>query len=364
MGRWTGAGGASERLPARIGERGGRRPPGTGATAVPRDGGDAAGGVPPRWTGVRSKGRIGARERPAAPSVDLPEPTPERFAVRLAPSREKIGELALVLQAVGVPHEIVRLPHGWALAVPAPLAARAEEELARYERENENWPPRRARFRPLPGAALGAAAYAAVLCLCFVLSNLERTGPRWFEAGRSLAARVREGEWWRVVTALTLHTDLAHLAGNVVFGALFGALLAQVLGNGAAWFAILLAGALGNLANAWAARPTHSSVGASTAVFAALGLLAAVQWRRFGRRRGGTLLRLAPLFAAGALLGFLGAGGERTDVSAHLFGFLAGLLLGASHHLRDERPFGPRAQFLLGTLALALVAGCWALALR
>ena len=34
--------------------------------------------------------------------------------------------------------------------------------------------------------------------------------------------RVTGGEWWRAVTALFLHADALHLAGNVIFGAAFG----------------------------------------------------------------------------------------------------------------------------------------------
>ncbi len=96
----------------------------------------------------------------------------------------------------------------------------------------------------------------------------------------SHAGLIREGEWWRAVTALGLHADAVHLAGNMVFGIVFGFLAGELLGWGLAWFGMLLAGALGNALNAFVQAPGHTSIGASTAVFATLGILAAYTWKR------------------------------------------------------------------------------------
>ena len=82
------------------------------------------------------------------------------------------------------------------------------------------------------------------------------------------AGLIRAGEWWRTFTALGLHADPLHLAGNLIYGLIFGFLAGQLLGWGLAWSGLLLAGALGNLLNAFLQAPTHSSIGASTAVFA------------------------------------------------------------------------------------------------
>ena len=57
---------------------------------------------------------------------------------------------------------------------------------------------------------------------------------------------------------------------DFLFGSLFVALLCRRLGTGPAWFGALAGGAMGNLGNAFLHPPTHTFVGASTAVFAAI----------------------------------------------------------------------------------------------
>jgi hypothetical protein len=62
------------------------------------------------------------------------------------------------------------------------------------------------------------------------------------------------------------------------------------------------------------------------------------------------------------LLGFTGAGGERTDVLAHLTGFAMGALAGVAH-ATWRVPRGVVAQVVTGLLALAFVGVAWMLAL-
>ncbi len=62
------------------------------------------------------------------------------------------------------------------------------------------------------------------------------------------------------------------------------------------------------------------------------------------------------------LLGFTGAGGERTDVLAHLTGFAMGLLAGVAH-AAWRAPRGTVAQVVAGLSAAALLVMSWTLAL-
>ena len=41
-------------------------------------------------------------------------------------------------------------------------------------------------------------------------------GADWSEVGRVSGEQILHGQWWRVVTALTLHADVMHLVGNVI----------------------------------------------------------------------------------------------------------------------------------------------------
>src|SRR4029434_3541962 len=102
----------------------------------------------------------------------------------------------------------------------------------------------------------------------------------WFGAGRLQAGGVVGGEWWRAVTALTVHVEIDHLLGNLAFGAFFGYFAGRYLGVGVGWLAIVVAAALANGFDALLQPSAHRSIGASTAVFAALGMLTAYTWRR------------------------------------------------------------------------------------
>ena len=85
-------------------------------------------------------------------------------------------------------------------------------------------------------------------------------GVDWLAAGASTGPPSATGEWWRVITALTLHGDAGHLVANLFFGAFFGAFAGQFLGSGVAWATILLAAGAGNaldLCPAAATAPRH-----------------------------------------------------------------------------------------------------------
>jgi membrane associated rhomboid family serine protease len=210
-----------------------------------------------------------------------------------------------------------------------------------------------------------ASATTGILILVFfIVTDMSNPTMSWFERGAADAHNIRNGELWRAVTALSLHADVAHALSNAVAVALFLGLLSSLVGAGVGGALILLAGALGNLANAFLHAPPHVAVGASTSVFAAIGMLGGlgVVTRRRGTvgRRGAWL----PVGAALALLGMLGTGGARVDVWAHLLGLLVGGVLGVLAARVTPRPAGVGIQWACGAAAAAVLFYCWTLALR
>ena len=73
---------------------------------------------------------------------------------------------------------------------------------------------------------------------------------------------------------------------------------------------------------------SHRAVGASTAVFAALGLLVGFAWRHGLTLRDRFKYAYGPVFGGVALLALLGAGDQHVDVLAHALGFVAGVATG------------------------------------
>ncbi|TAE73070.1 MAG: rhomboid family intramembrane serine protease [Verrucomicrobia bacterium] len=144
-------------------------------------------------------------------------------------------------------------------------------------------------------------------------------------------------EWWRPLTALFLHADIGHLLGNLAMGGIFGVMVAQSVGAWRGWALILAAGTFGNALNAWLRFPVDfQSLGASTAIFGAVGVLSGAACLRAWRDRSARELRpvLVPLIAGMIVLAWYGTGGgpedpgwARTDVAGHFAGWLCGLLL-------------------------------------
>jgi membrane associated rhomboid family serine protease len=276
--------------------------------------------------------------------------------------REECSELALVLAAQAIPAQVRRDGRGWVLGVPAGSLTLARLELEAYRTEARlsrgARPPVSAEGKPWPGIV----AYVAVLLLIGLLAPAMGFGLDWLVLGRMDGGRMLAGEWWRPVTALTLHADAAHLFGNIAFGGFFAYSVARYFGAGFGWLAIVATGALGNLANGLLAGVEHRSIGASTAVFAALGLLSAYLWRRGFRSDASRRERMAPVVAGIGLLAFTGTGGVDTDIGAHLLGFVAGFG-GGIVVARTGVPRAPLLRTLSACAAGAIVAMAWSLAI-
>ena len=242
-------------------------------------------------------------------------------------------EHGLVVLAMQLPCWILRpdvAGGGYDLAVVAADAERASAELQAYEDD-----ARAAVAEPgrqLPGFPPGrwlAFGYALVLLLCY-LEQGRRGGfeERFISDNQAIIER---GESYRAATALFLHADDFHLFGNVIFGAGFGLLVCVSIGRWTGWGLILLSGFLGNLINAHHYYPEpHRSLGASTAVFGALGILTGYGLiAAFLSPRSAPWPRaILPIAGGIALLGWFGLGGPEVDIMAHVYGFACGIPLG------------------------------------
>jgi membrane associated rhomboid family serine protease len=274
-------------------------------------------------------------------------------------NRRACADRALVLASLQIPHDIVDDALGCALIVPAQFSAQAMQELRLYDDENPPYRPRRIQNVVHQNGVPGVIAYIVIICAVAWLAGVSYFGQDWLGAGRIDGVLVRAGEWWRTITALTLHSGLRHLIGNIVFGAFFGLFAGRMLGPGIAWLTILLTGASGNALNTLLLESTHRSIGASTAVFAALGLLAGFVWRGQLMSQDRWPYRVGPIVGGFALLMYTGTGDANTDIGAHLMGFLCGFVGGMLLTLIRDRLRSKNVQICAATAALAIVVGAW-----
>jgi glutamyl-Q tRNA(Asp) synthetase len=241
-------------------------------------------------------------------------------------------EMALVILAMRLACQIEKaaVGGGYVLLADPGEVERIMVELAIYEQEQAVPAPVVVTPLEYDSGELLTALWVLSLCVTFWL---QREYP-WIEARTvvSTQAIFGNGEWWRVISALFLHADLMHLLSNIASGVLFGTWVCRSLGPWLGWALILMAGALGNGLNA-ASRMDASfmSLGASTAVFGALGILTGYAIFQAIRDRAGTtsFRYLVPFGGGLVLLSWMGVSSDpRIDVGAHVCGFGVGIVLG------------------------------------
>lgn len=274
-------------------------------------------------------------------------------------NQEQANTFSLVLNSSGIGNRVLGSNDGFWIDVPKPDINAARDAILRYQAENPitgddiSACPSHPAHKNLSGVAV------ALVLLTVHLAVFASAAPEDYIAifGAD-TRRILDGEVYRCATALLLHADAAHIAGNMAGMSLFGGAVCVVTGSGVGWLMILVSGILGNLVNALAYQTGHLSVGASTSVFGAVGILCAFQAVN-AARTGEGWKRMFLIFGAGlALLAFLGTS-ARSDVGAHLFGFFTGALMGGAYRLWIGLPMGRKGQILCSAIAASVILLSW-----
>ncbi len=272
-------------------------------------------------------------------------------------SAEQARTYALVLASAGIDHTLDQHHGRWAITVPPDERRPALSAIAVYRRENPI-PIDRIAPPPPPLRTFSAIYAALILMVTHAAVASDPSRPALVDAYGADARRIVGGQIYRCITALLLHADWGHLAANMGGTLLFGTYTAALYGWGVSWLLILFSGALGNLLTAFWHGADHHSIGASTAVFAAVGLCAAHGlWRRKTQPPGGWRA-WAPLAGGLALVGWLGTA-PQSDLLAHLLGFGCGLAVGSAYVRSLKSTYAwPVQSAALGVVALGII-GSW-----
>jgi len=266
---------------------------------------------------------------------------------------------SLVLNSAGIGNQVIASDDGFTILVPEALLDAARDSIDRYQIEN----PRSGEeiadssYRPPTGYLSGIAVALSLFAIHLAVTT--SAAPQdYFAVFGADARRILGGEWYRCVTALLLHADAEHVVGNMAGVALFGGAVCGIAGVGVGWLMILICGILGNLINALAYETGHLSIGASTAIFGAVGILCAIQAVNAVKTGKGWKRMFLVLGAGIALVGFLGTS-PRSDVGAHLFGFVTGVVMGGAYGVWMKCKAGGKSQILCGTIALGILLAAW-----
>ena len=169
--------------------------------------------------------------------------------------------------------------------------------------------------------------------------------------GGNLGILTTQGEWWRLVTNVFLHSGLMHVAVNMAAFWEAGRVTERLFGHIRYLVVYLLVGTMASIASInW--HQDVVSVGASGAIFGIYGVLLAALVLDHSLLPPTVTQRLrkgALIFVGYALMQSFGQSG--VDHAAHIGGLLAGLMLGAALVMPRGRAWA------VGTLALVLALG-------
>ena len=137
---------------------------------------------------------------------------------------------------------------------------------------------------------------------------------------------VMDGQWWRLFTALFLHSGIIHLISNIVGLVIAAKFIEPLLGRHNYFILFILSGLCGSLASVLWYENTVS-VGASGAIMGLYGAILGLLYQgAYPDARKKYIFVLISIFVGLSLLGGLA---DDVDNAAHIGGLLSGLVIGS-----------------------------------
>jgi rhomboid protease GluP len=267
---------------------------------------------------------------------------------------------SLILSSSGILFRLSKDKNGFTVWVSDALYHRAQQSMQSYFTENRVSVsfPDKGGAKISKGSIISAILAGLILLAFYAHTSGTDLEQQIVDRYGSSARAILHGDYYRAVTSLMLHADMIHLVGNMVGMVVFGTAVCAVCGWGVGWLMILASGIFGNLINAYMYESGHLSIGASTAVFGAIGILSGYQLIRSQRFHQRRLAAWAPLACGLALLGLLGSG-PHSDLSAHFFGFIAGIGMGLAYAMAVRSPFKIYYQVISIILVIFIISMAW-----
>ena len=267
---------------------------------------------------------------------------------------------SLVLSSQSIPHIFIKNEDGiWEIKVEEDHLYAAVKQIELYERENTfkneiaALPPLRLSLQPL-----------WILLVPTIISVLSAEVYTLRIHGINKASAVLQGDWFRTITAQTLHANSHHLASNLISGYFILSLLSGRINLSRLATPILITAAVANFGVAWTWKTNFNSLGFSTFVFAALSVMASIERRLLAPNTIGKFKRFEAFFSSLFIAIMMGLG-ENSDILAHFYGLFLGMFTG----LALPRPWVKTGEWRMldglgvGSFVL-IIALSWHLALR
>ena len=185
--------------------------------------------------------------------------------------------------------------------------------------QNKSSPKKHSRFNLINLLILACVAVS----LLFWMSGESEVGYFAFST-----QNLMEGRWWTLITALFIHADILHLAGNMLFLYAFGNSLENEVGTAKTFLAFFLGGILSFLLGVFFYAPSDLLIGASAAIFTLTAVVLLVKPLKF------SFIFLMPLGLVAIIYMIYNVVAVQTGVEgniayiSHVIGFAIGIPLG------------------------------------
>ncbi len=248
----------------------------------------------------------------------------EGFRIIEATNKHQAFDWGLVLASQNIDAIIERLPDTgkYALLVSEYDYQRAIEQIELYQKENPYTHPVyqiEIAKNLFDGRCL---IWALILILIYAANHgfgIDLRG-----AGVMHKDAVLVGEWWRIFTAVSLHSDISHLVNNITTGIILLGIAMVYYGAGVSVLLSYLGGVLGNVVGLFLHTKDYYGLGSSGMVMGALGLLIASGWFTEKSKKPVNIRRVS----IGIFLFIWIGTSPNSDVVAHIVGFISGIILG------------------------------------
>jgi len=137
---------------------------------------------------------------------------------------------------------------------------------------------------------------------------------------------ITQGEWWRLITPIFIHSGFSHLLFNSFSIFLFGPGLEKIVGKFRFLFIYLFTGIAANIITLFIEPLTYVHLGSSGAIFGLFGYYISIVVFRKEMMSKSNAQVITTIAALSLIMTFLQ---PNINIVGHIFGFLAGLLIGS-----------------------------------
>lgn len=144
---------------------------------------------------------------------------------------------------------------------------------------------------------------------------------------------IQNGQIYRLITSMFLHSDIIHIACNMYALYILGPVVERYYGKTKFLIIYMLSGILGSIFSAAFMSANTISIGASGAIFGLLGSIAYFTYYYRATLQGLLRSQILPVILLNLALGFMIPG---IDVSGHIGGLIGGILVSMAIGIGDK----------------------------